>query len=201
MIFLGDSITDSDRLWDDDGRNLGHGYVRILADRFPEQKVINRGHNGFTAYQVERYLEDDCIKYLPDTVTLLVGINDVSARIDGAGGYDAAEYEDYLVRILHKCKENGATKLILMEPFLFAIPAIFKSWMGELALFQAASKRAAEMCDARFIPLADIFQQAMKEYPIHKLTVDGIHLTELGHQILAENWMKYSGNITSPCEK
>lgn len=58
FIFLGDSITDSGHLWDDDPRCLGRGYVREIADALsdPSCRLVNLGQDGFTTADVLRLL-------------------------------------------------------------------------------------------------------------------------------------------------
>mgnify|MGYP002555058508 CR=1 FL=1 len=53
-LFLGDSITDADHLFDP--ANLGYGYVSLLARRpeYVDARFVNRGHEGFT---IERVLQ------------------------------------------------------------------------------------------------------------------------------------------------
>lgn len=192
MIFLGDSITDADHLFDTDGRDLGQGYVREIANSLgPEAVVKNRGHNAYTAWQVDRALEGDCLHELPDEVTLLVGINDVSAYIGGAGGYDAAEYGQIMDRILTRLTEAGAAPITVMEPFLFLEPEYYKLWEKIMSAFQEEAKRAAESHGARWIPLAEIFRKKCEDLPIEEFSTDGVHLTDLGHAIVAREWLTY----------
>lgn len=187
IVFIGDSITDCGRILDRDG--LGRGFVYMVAGMLGENvHVINRGHNGFTAFQVEERLQADCLRFYPDEVSLLVGINDVCAYLGGAGGYGPEEYRRYLRQIIRRCRENGTGQITVMEPFLFPWPAEYLTWMEVLAEFQQAARCASEMENARFVPLSDVFQKAEKEFSLEQLTTDGIHLTKLGHSILAKAW-------------
>lgn len=190
IVFIGDSITDCGRLFDQEMRGLGSGYVRRIANQLgAEARVINRGHNGFTAFQVEEHLEGDCLRFRPDEVSLQVGINDVAACLSGAGGYDAREYGSYLRKIGQRVKASGSDCFTILEPFLFPWPAEYLSWMDTLTEFQQATKEAARAVQARFLPLAQVFQDAAKRYSYDQLTTDGIHLTGLGHEILAKYWL------------
>ena len=57
FIFLGDSITDSGHLWEDDPRCLGQGYVRVIAAALdPSCRLVNLGQDGFTTADVLRLL-------------------------------------------------------------------------------------------------------------------------------------------------
>ena len=125
MIFLGDSITDAGRFYDKEG--LGHGYVRLLADHLGEHAhLINRGKDGFTAYQIDRYLAMDCLEQKPDAVSILVGVNDLFGTLNGAGGYDAREYGRILRHILTRIQDSGTRHILVMEPFLFPEPEEYR---------------------------------------------------------------------------
>ena len=60
-LFLGDSITDADHLFDP--ANLGYGYVSLLARRpeYADARFVNRGHEGFTIERVLQMLRRDGI--------------------------------------------------------------------------------------------------------------------------------------------
>lgn len=60
-LFLGDSITDADHLFDP--ANLGYGYVSLLARRpeYVDARFVNRGHEGFTIERVLQMLRRDGI--------------------------------------------------------------------------------------------------------------------------------------------
>ena len=72
-LFLGDSITDADHLFDP--ANLGYGYVSLLARRpeYADARFVNRGHEGFTIERVLQMLRRDGIGGHWDAITLLAG--------------------------------------------------------------------------------------------------------------------------------
>jgi len=186
LLFTGDSITDCDHLWDEGDEKLGNGYVRLVSQRFPEANIINRGHNGYTAFQLCARWADDCIRHSPDIVTILVGINDICAHVCGAGGYGAKEFSGYLQQMIRETYEHTAAQIILMEPFLFPKPAEYQNWFPALDSFRAQVRRLAEENHTGFVPLHSIFRQAMETTPIDALTIDGIHVTPLGHRLIAD---------------
>ena len=73
-LFLGDSITDADHLFDP--ANLGYGYVSLLARRpeYADARFVNRGHEGFTIERVSQMLRRDGIGGHWDAITLLAGV-------------------------------------------------------------------------------------------------------------------------------
>lgn len=195
IVFTGDSITDSDRLWDGGQEKLGYGYVRMIREQLSEAEgetiqVINRGHNGYTAFQMRQRWEEDCIFLQPDVLTILVGINDLSIYLCGAGGYDGDGFEGHVEWLLREAREKTGARIILMEPFLFPMPAEYRNWMPDLRTFREPLRRLSERYGTEFIPLWDVFQAAQEQYPVDMLTTDGIHLTALGHEMIADEWMK-----------
>lgn len=68
-LFLGDSITDADHLFDP--ANLGYGYVSLLARRpeYVDARFVNRGHEGFTIERVLQMLRRDGIGGHWDAIT------------------------------------------------------------------------------------------------------------------------------------
>ena len=80
-LFLGDSITDADHLFDP--ANLGYGYVSLLARRpeYVDARFVNRGHEGFTIERVLQMLRRDGIGGHWDAITLLAGVNDIPVEL------------------------------------------------------------------------------------------------------------------------
>lgn len=193
LIFLGDSITDCDRLWDERPEPLGSGYVRVIRENLPrrEYKLTNRGHNGYTAWQVNRCLEEDCLSRNPDMVSILVGINDVYARLWNSGGYDAREYGDILTEMIIRIQERCRCEILVMEPFLFPWPDEMRTWMDTLEEFAGAAREAAAGTGVHFLELRKMWKDVLLREDVRSLTTDGIHLTLQGHKILAEEWLKF----------
>lgn len=194
-VFLGDSITDCDRLWDVRPDGLGFGYVRKIKEGLPAGEALrlyNRGHNGFTAFQVRERLAEDLSGIAPHTATLQVGINDLAGHLYG-GGYGAEGFGKELCRILEALKDRGIHRLILLEPFVFPVPAMYRTWEESLSLFAKEARAAARQCRAAFVPLWELFKKAMEDCPPEALTTDGIHLTERGHELAAKAWLEEYG--------
>ena len=199
LVFTGDSITDCDRLWDERQEKLGDGYVRMIREQLPEAVVVNRGHNGYTAFQMRQRWEEDCIFYRPDVLTILVGINDLSVYLCGGGGYDAEGFGRHVEWLIRETRKKTEARIILMEPFLFPKPAEYENWMPVLDGFRGALRRLAREYTVDFIPLWDMFREAQNQYGIDELTTDGVHLTRLGHELIADEWIKiwrFAGRTT-----
>lgn len=190
LLFAGDSITDANHLWEPQINRLGTGYVRLISEKMPNARILNRGHDGFTAGMMRRFWEEDCISLQPDLVTILVGINDLSEHLCWGNRHGAEEYEKHLEWLINETLEKTNAKIILMEPFVFPRPAEYINWIEPLAAFREKVLHLAIQYETKFVPLWNIFQNAQKRRRVEDLTVDGIHLTEAGHEILADAWLE-----------
>lgn len=77
-----------------------------------------------------------------------------------------------------------------MEPFVFPYPQEYKLWEADLKLMSEAIRNVAKQNDLTYIPLWDRLLYAAKETSYDKITTDGVHLTKLGHAVLAQTWME-----------
>ena len=82
IVFIGDSITDADRL-EPAYQPFGYGYVNFVANnllaKYPELNlnIVNTGVNADTVRKLEARWERDCINHKPDILSVLIGINDI----------------------------------------------------------------------------------------------------------------------------
>lgn len=190
LLFAGDSITDAGHLWEVTPNFWGNGYVALIGQRMSGDKVVNSGHDGATSGLMRRWWHADCISKSPDVVTILVGINDLSEEFISWRKIDGAEsYAENLEWMINETREKNGAYVILMEPFIFPRPAEYINWMKPLEAYRGKVRELAEKYKTGFVPLWDVFQAAQKKYRVDELTVDGIHLTELGHEILADAWI------------
>lgn len=193
LLFLGDSITDCGHCFDPE--NLGKGYVRIIAGELSRRTetvtILNKGIDGFTVPAVSRLWKKSCLSIKPDLITLLIGINDLAVlkttRIDLEYGLKAFEknYEALLedIRVMTDCP------VLLMEPFIFPCPEEFSAWEPELQKMCKSIERMAPFYHAKFLPLWDRLKAFAKVQGYPAVTTDGIHLTEKGHEIIADAWL------------
>lgn len=196
LLFLGDSITDSNRNFTPD--NLGEGYVRLLAERFPQHQLINRGHDGFTVQHVLRTLEDDCLCRSFDLATLLVGINDVPVQLCANSARIPGEFASFYETILQKIRRISQAPLILAEPFVFDRPASLLAWRPLLREESQIIRRLASSYGCYFLPLQSALDGACHRWGTAALTDDGIHLTPLGCRLLADAWERLAAPLLFP---
>lgn len=75
-----------------------------------------------------------------------------------------------------------------MEPFVFFHPPYLQQWhvyvREEIRLIQTMQKKYG----AGYVPLYDGMMKACREFGENALTVDGMHLTRKGNELLAALW-------------
>jgi lysophospholipase L1-like esterase len=201
ILFQGDSITDAGRSWMSVGPNLpeslGQGYPRLIADQllssYPNQylQFYNRGISGNRIQDLVSRWEVDTLRLLPDLVSILIGINDTWNHLFMGLGTDPENFQEIYDHILKSTREQlPEVTFILCEPFLLITGEVTEEWSRDLVLRQSGVKQMAEKYDAIFIPFQSALDQATREYPPHLLLHDGVHPTPLGHQVLADFWIK-----------
>lgn len=191
ILCLGDSITDCDHCFSSD--MLGNGYVKILSNMLARQgadcQVRNRGTDGFTIFRLlqnsQLYLSDNS-----DLITILIGINDVGLMMNT--DRSSIQKQKMLLQFDSRYRElitiltKSTSHILLMEPFLFSWPAVYKNWFPYV---KEMSKRIAKLAADFQLPFLSLHQELNANAQIYGfsfITMDGIHLTTQGHEILAQ---------------
>jgi len=193
VLFQGDSITDGGRgRGADPNHILGHGYAFIVAARNgaanpgQEWTFLNRGVSGNKVTDLEVRWQADTLDLMPDVLSILIGINDLST------GVTAADYEaQYDALLLRTRNALPKVTLILCEPFALPAGDLLKTWdtFGhELAARAATVRKLAERYSATFLPLQKVFDEATRRAPAEYWMWDGVHPTHSGHHVLADAW-------------
>ena len=200
FLFQGDSITDANR--DDENQDnfgLGCGYALLLAsdiekNRKGEIKFINRGKSGDRITDVYARIKEDIINIKPDYMSILIGVNDVSHELTQSCGVTSEKFRKIYTMLIEEIKEAlPEIKIIILEPFVLkgsATTLLWKQFNSEVRKLAVISKQVAEQCNLKFVPLQDIFDNASSDGDTRYWSVDGIHPTSAGHQIIKEELQK-----------
>ena len=190
FVFLGDSITDAERLWIPEYNGLGNGYVQLLAEKLSNNfTVINKGHDSFTLPFLLRNLECDCLSFFPAAVSILIGINDIGVAKNTGKSLRAQEFAYNYDTLIRRLLEASISSVFLLSPFVFSRPQEYLNWLPEVQKVENTIEALARQYQLPFLPLQERMQEAEK-YGTDALTPDGIHLTAFGHELLAKWWLE-----------
>lgn len=198
ILFTGDSITDWGR-WREDPNSMGMGYPLIvsakLSVRHPGQFTFrNTGISGNRSVDVYARMKKDCWSLQPDLVSLLVGVNDVWQRLTEGDDLEVDRFERvYRMMIEDTVNRLPNAPLLLMGPFVLHGTAADEDWdwfSREVPLRAAAVQKIAEEFHTLYLPLQPIFDQACGICPADYWTMDGVHPTPAGHQLIADAWLE-----------
>lgn len=191
FVFLGDSITDAERLWIPEYNGLGNGYVQLLAEKLSHEfTVINKGHDSFTLPFLLRNLECDCLSFFPAAVSILIGINDIGVAKNTGKSLRAQEFASNYDTLIRRLLEASISSVFLLSPFIFSRPQEYLNWLPEVREAETSIEALAHRYQLTFLPLQERMQESEKQYGTEMLTPDGIHLTPFGHELLAKWWLE-----------
>lgn len=206
VLFTGDSITDAGQQFDPSlvgpGSGLGAGYVRriaeIAATEAPGLQVLNTGISGHRTTDLLRRWDADVIDLQPNVLTILIGINDMWRRYDAGTPMLGAEFRSNYTQLLERVAVLRLRNLVVLEPFLLPFTEEQEAWPGEdLDEKRAIAFELAGRFDAVFIPLQAIFTDRAVETGAASLTIDGVHPSAAGHELIAQTWWSTVGSSLS----
>lgn len=193
LLCLGDSITAAGRLFCPD--RLGEGYVSMLSPLLKDLKIINKGIDGLTISRLLQNIQRDCIDLDPDIITIQIGINNIGLMMNTDRSPTQqmqmmAEYIKDYTALLQKITKQSHARLILIGPFIFPYPEEFTGWIPHVKTLSGHIRELADIFDCSFLPLHGLLIQEARRLGYGAVTTDGIHLTRLGHEIVAQRLAK-----------
>ncbi|MCW3107569.1 MAG: hypothetical protein JWQ09_2075 [Segetibacter sp.] len=200
FLFQGDSITDGNRTRNNDWNHvMGHGYQYIIASKlwfdFPGKNFhfFNRGISGNKVTDLAARWQKDTLDLKPDLLSILIGVNDTSAFINGDSNFTAATYEKGYRELLQQTKEKlPIVQLVLCEPFILNVGRVKDKWSAysdEIAQRQEIVKRLSAEHNAIFVEFQAAFNKALSKAPAEYWIWDGIHPMPAGHELMAREWI------------
>ncbi|MDP4263027.1 MAG: GDSL-type esterase/lipase family protein [Bacteroidota bacterium] len=193
VIFFGDSITQA-------GAGPGGYILRIdslcrkegLGDRF---EFVGAGVSGNKIYDLYLRMEDDVLAKNPGIVVIYIGVNDVWHKVSAGTGTDPDKFETFYEAILKKLKAKNI-KVILCTPAVIGEKTDFSNRQdGDLNYYSNIIRSIAQKNGLPLVDLRKSFlDYNLKNNPENKdhgiLTVDGVHLTAKGNQMVADEMWK-----------
>ncbi len=204
ILFFGDSITDCARNGDH-FLNLGSGYANhvsaTLGAQYPnEYEFINRGISGNRIVDLYARIKIDFINLKPDIASIFIGVNDVWHEISRQDGVDTPKFEKIYDMMLEEIYvANPDIKLILIAPFVLEgsatcntdeIPDRLNRFITGVTQNAEAVKRISKKYNLPFIDTQSAFNEALKKAGPDYWTMDGVHPTAAGHEIIKNLWIE-----------
>lgn len=196
ILFYGDSITDCGRDKSMDGKELGRGYVRIVASLLGARhaewnlRFTNTGISGNRLCDLEDRMQADLLDRKPTVVSFLIGINDTWRRYDSGTVSDIDAYAQRFERMLTRITSDCTDRLVLIEPFVLPVPADRARWREDLDPRIAVTRDVARRFSAVYVPMDGLFAAAATRAPMEYWLPDGVHPTEAGHGLIADAWIR-----------
>ena len=189
VIFFGDSITSSG--------TSGNGYItlmdRALKKSHPELKVllVNSGNSGNKVPNLQARLHSDVLSKKPTVLFIYIGINDVwhDTAWDGSGTPPYA-FKAGLQHIIEKSRDRGAA-IVLATPSVIGEKTDGSNELDKrLDEYATISRELAKEMNVTLCDLRAAFMDYLKQHNSNNkekgvLTVDRVHLNDLGNQLVA----------------
>lgn len=211
LLFIGDSITDAGREpmgepspWGTAG--LGRGYVSLveswLVATRPEARVrvFNRGTGGHTVRHLAARWQTDVIDLKADTVSIMIGVNDVWRQFDTPLRTEEHVLPDEYERTLSDLATRTLATLAAPERLLLATPFFFETnrsdpMRARMDDYGAVVRRLAARHGATFIDTQAAIDAVLAHVHPMSLAWDRIHPQPAGHMILARAFLKALGAL------
>lgn len=203
LLFIGDSVTDCDRLRPVGGGSrfaLGHGYVAEIDDLLAPLhsrrpiRITNMGVSGNTVRDLAARWNRDVLALEPDWLSVMIGINDVWKQFDKSDRASAVrldEYWDTYYGLLERTRPL-LKGLVLMTPYYVLSDRgdPMRTMMDEYGLVvkDLASRHSAVLVDTQAA-----IDRVLTRSSYNAIAPDRVHPTEMGHKILAHAFLRGIG--------
>ncbi len=196
IIFFGDSITEL-------GVYKG-GYIDQLKNyilnrgRSGDYELIGAGKGGNKIYDLYLRMEEDVLHKNPGIVVIYEGVNDVWHKATLHTGTDLDKYELFYSSIIKKLKASNIDLILVTPACIGEKKDNGNNQDSELNQYCEVIRRLAKQYSCKLIDFRGIMQDYEKINNFQNmdkglLTVDQVHLSDKGNQILAEALSKALG--------
>ncbi len=187
IVFIGDSVTDCDRLTIPP---YGNGYVSLIAASAEiKANVINVGTSGHRLVDLEKRWNADVLENNPNILSIAIGVNDTWRRYDDNDVTDVVDFENRYRSLLTITRAECNSKFVLCEPFLLPVREEMNLWREDLDPKIDVVHRLAKEFAALLVPFDSEFTQRSALSSMAELAEDGIHPTAAGHALMAKLWL------------
>jgi lysophospholipase L1-like esterase len=197
VVAFGDSITRGY------GVSVGTGWVEMLPELLKEKgkaaiSVFNAGGNGNTSAEGLKRIQEDVLSHMPGLVLVEFGGNDA---VHDARAVSVDEFEKNILEIKKQVTDKGGKIVLVTFPpvvnewHAWKDDPYYSKWGGLDQCVEQYRQRTRDLAKRLGCPLFDlnkILREAMKSKGREIfISLDGIHLTEEGNKLVAEEAGKF----------
>ncbi len=203
ILFDGDSITDcyrTQKFVENDfyskEDNLGFGFVSMLKSMMKvlvnEEHIIkNNGVAGDTTSSLLKRI-DESIKFEPDYLILLIGINDCFNKKKTKQTTDSLDFENNYKLILSKMTEKNPNLKIILQTITYYEDDENKILVNEVIEKNEIIKKIAQEFNCMIVDSYQLINKKIKETKlIDWLYEDNLHYTCNTHMYIADKILPY----------
>ncbi len=198
-LFQGDSITDAGRRAT--AAPFGTGYAKFFIDivtaNYPERQInwINKGIGGNRTTDLFDRWTDDAIRFQPDWVSILIGINDLHSVLRGTEPNVPVDlYREKYDAILTRLDQETDAQVLLIDPFYMSTDASADSFrtlvLETIPDYIAVSQEMAKAHGCRHIAMQDIFTAHLQHRAPDFYCAEPVHPGPAGHILIATEMLK-----------
>lgn len=204
LLFMGDSITDSNRLYEAmpaGWGSWGDGYVNLLnaytTALLPEEElmVVNRGVSGNTIVDLEQRWSADALAFNADWITVMIGVNDVWRHFDGTFAQvplvSIAEFEACYRRLLDQTLPT-VKGMILLSPFMVE-SSLEDAMRQRVDAYRGVVEKLAEEYQLSYGNVQAKVDEFLHHQSSYVLSSDRVHPSLAGHLLIAQTWLETVG--------
>ncbi|GAE92003.1 conserved hypothetical protein [Gracilibacillus boraciitolerans JCM 21714] len=186
LLFIGDSVTDCERLKPDgEGlfQALGNGYVSFvdafLQSSYPALgiRVVNKGISGDTVRDLKARWQEDVMEQKPEWLVIMIGINDVWRQFDSPFISDhhvyIEEYQKTLDELVTQTKEIVGN-IVLMTPY-FIEPNSEDAMRAKMDAYGQVVSQVAKKHETMFIDTQQAFNKILENLYPATIAWDRVH--------------------------
>lgn len=193
VVVIGDSISDV-KFNKRNRRKLkgAHSYPLLLKKAFPADAAFYfAGIASNRSYHVYDRFTRDCIRHNPDLVVLMIGVNDAWQE------YVPRDYppcrrpfRQHYAELLRRLNAELDCDVILATPFLIDTVAEKRPFRAFVERYAQTIAELAAPYGYRVVNMQEVFDRAALTCAPAELATDGIHPTDLGHQVIARELLR-----------
>lgn len=191
VVCIGDSITEQNYHLHGTLNYVGRLGERLMERSQRRSRVFNAGVSGDTSWGVLARLERDALRFQPDLVTIMVGMNDSQRGPDSI-----PEFRRNLEAIVARIAAAGGEALLLTQNMLdynVREPSVLAR-----ESYPAYVAAIVETAAATSTPLVDLCRRWSDRVAgatgAHLMLMhDGIHPNARGHEFIASQLCEYMG--------